>query len=612
GTIASATVKDGSSVDTELIEFDRFIFRSEVLLPTSPLDALKNGRKALAMAETRKDASLEMKALRVVSDAELQMGLHVEFLRSTLRSLDLATALGDVPMMARALTDISSAYRSNMQMDQAIIEARRALAMIMSTTDQQAISEAHQFLMRTLLHAGHYTEALSNSSQAIASCMELKDEVCQARVHQLMAQLLIAQEKHADSMPFLTKAERVLKEKGDPADRFQIGVDRCKAMLGLGLSGSARTALSEAEALIPVNAPEAIFAILQLKYELALSTEQWRAALGHLQELRTKNDSIHVARIHMKMAGLQVLHDVQVKEQDNAQLRDLNAQQAITIKDQRSNNRQLVILLSGLFILAIALCIISRYAWKVMHRLARKNEVIRRQNEEIQSKVLELKRQNLRLAESLMSEEEKELILKEIHHRVKNNLQVVDSLLNIQSNDVHDPNSLRLLKEAQGRIRSMGMVHEHIYRSSGDINSTLRAHVEKLGRSVLVAHGVHDRISIDVESDLPSFPVETLLPLSLMLNELLTNSIKHAFAGMSAGSIRVAIRTAGAAFELRYTDNGMGMQNGNGAADTGSFGHELITILAQQLNGEIQMLKGKGISFSMIFTPDKQLAKNAA
>jgi two-component sensor histidine kinase len=351
--------------------------------------------------------------------------------------------------------------------------------------------------------------------------------------------------------------------------------------------------------------------ILELEYQLALVKEDWEAALHHLQDLQAHNDSLSAAQMNLKLAGLQVLHELKTKEQANAQLRDINEKQAITISDQRSSNRYLSILLAVGLLLVVALFIISRYTMKMMRRLARKNEVIRRQNEDIQSKVLELKRQNLRLAESLMSEEEKEMILKEIHHRVKNNLQVVDSLLNIQSNEVQDPISIRILREAQGRIRSMAMVHEHIYRSTGDLNSSLRIHIEKLGRSVLVAHGVHDRISIRVDTDLPAFPVETLLPLSLMLNELLTNSIKHAFNGMQAGNIRIVIKSIGDRYELRYSDDGKGFESTQGIGNSNTFGRELITILAHQLNGEVKLLPGAGVAFGMVFMPDRELARKA-
>lgn len=597
--------------DQESIRYkgpDHALERSRALLSTCPVEALKEARRALDISDEDGNRPIQLEALRAIANAELALGMNAEFMQTALRYTQAAEELGDPIQIAAALQHLSMAYRLDHQFGAAIMEARKALAMVLPLNDRHRINEAHLFLMGTLLQGGHHAEALSSSSQALDHCGD--DAHCSSRVHHLMSQVLIDQGKFADALPFLTKAERVLNEVGTDQERLQLSLDRGRAMLGMGLTHFANEALKKAgDSPALKHDMQRKYELLQLRYQLALALEDWRTALGHLQRINALTDSTRSAGRTMRLAGLDELHEEKDRDKANAHLRDLNARQAETIQDQRSSNRSLLFMLAGLVILALALFLISRYTVKMMRRLARKNEVIRRQNEEIQSKVLELKRQNLRLAESLMSEEEKELILKEIHHRVKNNLQVVDSLLNIRSNEVHDHNSLRLLKEARGRIRSMAMVHEHIYRSSGDMHATLRAHIEKLGRSVLVAHGVHDRISIGVDTDLHTFPVETLLPLSLMLNELLTNSIKHAFADTQAGNIRIMIKPLETGYELRYSDDGHGMENGMNEA--GTFGHELIAILAQQLNGKVQLLKTAGVVFNMTFTPDKELLRTA-
>ncbi len=558
------------------------------------------------------DRKLQAMCLRSIALAELSIGLKAEFVETSLQLLDVATELQDPWDIALALKDLSLAYRLNMRYDQAVVEARRSLAMLLPLDNAQAVADAHQLLITSLLFADMHGEAMSAATAAMDACRDLNDEHCQATVHHLMARVLTDMGKQADALPFLTKAERVLKVNGTPEQRFQLAIDRGRTMLGLGLTHYAKPALDDAEALLPeIRSSENDRKLLELRYELAMAQEQWQPALHFLQRIKAQNDSLEVARMNMKMAGLQVIHETKTKEMDNELLRNMNAQQAETIADQRSSNQYLIALLAGLIILAVALFIISRYSLRIMRRLKIKNEVIRRQNEEIQGKVLELKRQNMRLAESLMSEEEKELILKEIHHRVKNNLQVVDSLLNIQANDVEDPMLHRMLKDAQGRIRSMAMVHEHIYRTSSDMHASLRVHFEKLGRSVLVAHGVHDRISISVETALPSFPIDTLLPLSLVVNELFTNSIKHAFTVSGSGNIKLRIKELGNEYELSYSDDGVGMASTAVSSKEDGFGRELITILAHQLNGKVEMLSDSGLAFRMTFTPDKEQLRMA-
>ncbi len=588
------------------------IANADLHLAGDPLTSLCHAKQAFDLAIEQGDQRQELIALMRISAAELKLGMNQAFLNTTLKALELARGAADSAVRADLLRDLSIAYRINFQFDRAVIEARNSLQIHYTLKDPTAIAEAERHLMFTLLEAGRHTEALSNSSKAITACRAGSDPMCEAKVHELIARILIDNGKFADALPFLTKAEKILRSDGSTSDRFQLSVDRCQAMIGLGLSHFAERSLDEAKQQITaLNDAQHTATLLDLEYRLALLQEDWKLALQHLQHAKAHGDSLYAARMNLKMAGLQVLHDVKRKEFDNAQLRELTERQAVTIQDQLSNNRYLSILLGGVLVLLAAVFVISRYTRKVMKRLARKNEVIRRQNADIQSKVLELKRQNLRLAESLMSEEEKEMILKEIHHRVKNNLQVVDSLLNMQGDQVKDPAAVRVLREAQGRIRSMAMVHEHIYRSTGDRNASLRTHVEKLARSIVVAHGVHDRISIGVDTDLPPFPVETLLPLSLMLNELVTNSIKHAFGGMNAGNIRIAIKHEGDRYELRYSDDGKGLDGTSEFCRERSFGCELIDVLAQQLNGELKLVRTNGISLTLSFMPDKELMRKA-
>jgi two-component system, sensor histidine kinase PdtaS len=265
-------------------------------------------------------------------------------------------------------------------------------------------------------------------------------------------------------------------------------------------------------------------------------------------------------------------------------------------------------------IVLVALVLTSFYTLRMFRRVRLKNAVIRRQHDEIQAKHSELQRQNQRLTETLISEEEKEVLLREIHHRIKNNLQVVDSLLSIQMGQHADPMLERQFKEAQGRVRSMAMVHETIYKATTTRQNTLREHLTKLTKSVLVTYGVHDRVSVQVDVTPISLPEDELLPLTLLVNELLTNSLKHAFEGREQGHVHVVLRPAGDRFELLFSDDGVGSRGQGEAslAERNSFGTELIGILTKQLNGELRQLRGQGTAISMVFGPPPVALRQAS
>lgn len=584
-------------------------FRS---LATDPAGSLSTSRNALLAAEQSGDLKAEHDALRAKSAAELELGMHTAYLQTAIAALEIAQLMSDPASIALDLQSLSTAYQLNMQMDKAVEEARNALAAVLPAHNDEAIDQAYRFLIHALLQAERNEEALDLGEKALARFSGRRVPADEARLLHLVARVLLAQNKPGDALPLLAKAERVLVEKGTAREHFNLLADQAKALISIGKNDEAdRLLIAAAELTVPDTDDQRII-LDGLRYELALGRHQWREALLLLQSLKHRTDSMHRAQADLRMAGLQVMYQVERREKDNTALRDINAQNELVIAEQRESNRYLIAMLSGVLILAVALFITSRYSLRMMKRSKIKNELIRKQHDEIHAKNMELQRQNMRLAETLISEEEKEIMIREIHHRVKNNLQVIDSLLSIQCSNGTDPSVERMLREAQGRIRSMAMVHEHIYRSAGMSHGSLKAHVEQLARNVLVAHGQHDKISVMVDIPEIVLPVESLMPLSLVLNELLTNAVKYAFAGRDSGHVRIIVRPSGSGHELLFSDDGVGLDGEHPFLRERSFGLELVEVLAQQLNGEVRVLKGAGATFSMTFFPDKQGLRKAS
>jgi two-component sensor histidine kinase/integral membrane sensor domain MASE1 len=198
---------------------------------------------------------------------------------------------------------------------------------------------------------------------------------------------------------------------------------------------------------------------------------------------------------------------------------------------------------------------------------------------------------------------EKEVLLKEIHHRVKNNMQIISSLLQLQSTYISDPTTMRIFEESCDRIKSMALIHEKLYQSHNLANVDFPEYLRSLVAMVFSAHRSDQQcIESRIHVEPVSFNVDTAIPVGLIVNELLTNSLKYAFAGRAEGEIAVELRqTAGDRYTLSVRDNGIGLPKEVAFAKANSLGLRLVRILTKQIHGEIECSNGTGTEFRIHF-----------
>lgn len=200
--------------------------------------------------------------------------------------------------------------------------------------------------------------------------------------------------------------------------------------------------------------------------------------------------------------------------------------------------------------------------------------------------------------------EEKELLLKEVYHRVKNNLQVIYSLLNLQSRHLSDAAALSALKDSQSRVRAMAMVHEKLYQSPNLSEIDLADYVTSLARSLLEFYRtgtVSPRLEIDIE---PCWlDLDTAIPCGLILTELLSNILKHAFPDPSQGEITImATQPSPNQLCLTVRDNGLGLPCQTSLETLSSLGLQLVRNLTQQINGQVSLQPvPQGTEFQLVF-----------
>jgi len=198
---------------------------------------------------------------------------------------------------------------------------------------------------------------------------------------------------------------------------------------------------------------------------------------------------------------------------------------------------------------------------------------------------------------------EKEILLKEIHHRVKNNMQVISSLLSLQAKMVKDEKSRDAIKESQNRVMSIALVHEKLYKSKSLAEIDYSEYIRKVAQNLLDSYNVQsDKVELTVEADEIILPISKAIPVSLIINELLSNSLKYAFPDDRKGKVGIILKKEGDRYLLTVRDNGVGLPTGFEWEKTETLGLQLVTSLVGQLAGTIDFSGDNGCEFRIAFT----------
>lgn len=203
---------------------------------------------------------------------------------------------------------------------------------------------------------------------------------------------------------------------------------------------------------------------------------------------------------------------------------------------------------------------------------------------------------------------ENEILLKEIHHRVKNNLQTISSLLNLQSNSITDPTALDAVQESRNRVASMAMIHQKLYQGENLAAIEMRDYFETIGKAIIDSFGEKaENISLKVEMKDIELDVDTAVPVGLITNELITNSLKYAFPNNQKGQILITLaQEKNGLLKLHIADDGQGITNESVVKKEKGFGTLLVQLLTTQLRGKLDKSTEKGTSTIIQFPLQKK------
>lgn len=214
--------------------------------------------------------------------------------------------------------------------------------------------------------------------------------------------------------------------------------------------------------------------------------------------------------------------------------------------------------------------------------------------------ITERKQREKKIADDLR---EKELLLGEIHHRVKNNLQIIDSLLGLQSAQITDPATIGVLTDSQNRVRSMAAIHQILYQSHDFAQVEFASVIDRLVTNVRQSYGLLDtRVALRADYGDVRLPIKQAIPLGLIVNELLSNVMKHAFPPPATGTVEIYLHSLpGGEISLVVSDDGVGIPDAFDIDTTPSLGLQLVRLLSDQLQGQYTLQRRNPTRIAMQF-----------
>jgi two-component sensor histidine kinase len=341
------------------------------------------------------------------------------------------------------------------------------------------------------------------------------------------------------------------------------------------------------------------------------------SAIAHYQQYKKLQDSVFNERKSNQLIAYQVQHETEAKEQD-LKLKEQSIKtltQEKHLQQEKIEKEKLIrngIIWGAILLLLLLGVIYNRYRLKQKSNrlLEDQQRKLRAQHQELHSQQAKLQEQQQQINQKNQALEqlltEKERLLQEIHHRVKNNLQIVMSLLNSQVASLTDKVALSAIQDSQNRVQAMALIHQKLYQAEGVARIPMKSYIEELVDYLQDSYADSHRVDFNLFIGKIELDVNMAVPLGLIINEAITNAFKYAFPGERFGAVHVGlVQISDTSYELTVEDDGVGFPESFNPSQSRSLGMTLMHGFSAQLGADLRIEGGKGVKISLTFTDDK-------
>lgn len=551
--------------------------------------AIEYYKKGLKIARTENNQRAIVIAHNDLGRIYDQMGSYERGLEYYIEGLKIAEEAQDNRLMASLNSNIASLQYFQNNYNKALEYIQKAKLLFANNEDNAGLAKVAQTMGNIAFMQEQYDTALARFSECLNIQEKRKNQRGLSFAYFNLAKTYLEKGDEDKGLEFHLKSLKIREEIN-----FQLGI----ASSSLEVGNIYQDRKQQYQKALPY-----LQRSLALAEETGAYTEMndaysalarcygkmgnYRQAYDYQERYRETRDSLFNQDRNKSIANMQVRYDTEKKE---AQISTLTQEATLMAGIQQKDQQVKILLAIGLFLL-LGLAFLfwnqSRLKQKANAQLSIKNKEIAQKSEAL-----------------ALSLQEKEVLLREVHHRVKNNLQMVSSLLNLQASEVQNETVLASIREGKSRVEAMSLIHENLYQSDQIKEVDIAQYLKQLLGHLGMAFAQKGKsIKVNLSAEHIRFNIDTAIPLGLVINELVTNAYKYAFTGQDIGQIDVQIQPISEhTYELTIADNGQGMPTDFEIKKTNSLGLRLVNMLSTlQLKGDFDYHFDHGSLFKVRF-----------